>query len=85
MRLPWRLLTSRDASRSRGAKCLINVSLVPAEQLPELASRLPDKRKIWKSEDYRMSIFDAAALGVGYFTGRRPVTKRVDVSASQAA
>ena len=36
-----------------------------ATQFPdELASRLPTKRKPWKSEDSRMDIFDAAALAV---------------------
>jgi hypothetical protein len=30
----------------------------------ELASRLPPKRKLWKSEDSRMDIFDAIALAV---------------------
>jgi hypothetical protein len=30
----------------------------------ELASRLPPKRKPWKSEDTRMDIFDAVALAV---------------------
>jgi hypothetical protein len=40
-----------------------------AEQLAkdfpdELASRLPPKRKQWKSEDSRMDIFDAVALAV---------------------
>jgi hypothetical protein len=39
-----------------------------AKQFPALASRLPPKRKIWQSEDYRMGIFDAAAVGVAYFT-----------------
>lgn len=32
----------------------------------ELASRLPPKRKPWKSEDGRMDIFDAMALAVVY-------------------
>jgi hypothetical protein len=41
-----------------------------AKQLPELAAKLPSVRKIWKSEDYRMSIFDAAALGVAYFSSK---------------
>ena len=41
-----------------------------AKQFPALASRLPPKRKIWQSEDYRMGIFDAAAVGVAYFTRR---------------
>jgi hypothetical protein len=44
-----------------------------AKQLPELASKLPSVRKIWKSEDYRMSIFDAAALGVAYFSRDKAV------------
>ena len=36
-----------------------------AAQFPdELASRLPPKRKPWKSEDGRMDIFDAMALAV---------------------
>jgi hypothetical protein len=38
-----------------------------AKQFPdELASRLPPKRKLWKSEDARMDIFDAVALGVAF-------------------
>jgi hypothetical protein len=41
-----------------------------AQQLPALASKLPPKRKIWQSEDYRMSIFDAAALGIAYLSRR---------------
>ena len=36
-----------------------------AVQFPdELASRLPPKRKPWKSEDSRMDIFDAVALAL---------------------
>jgi len=38
-----------------------------AERFAELRPVLPPKRKPWESEDYRMSIFDAAALGVAYF------------------
>jgi hypothetical protein len=33
----------------------------------ELSSRLPPRRKPWKSEDYRLSIFDAVALGAAAF------------------
>lgn len=32
----------------------------------ELASRLPPKRKTWKSEDSRMDIFDAVELAVAF-------------------
>ena len=35
-----------------------------AERFPVLRWELPPKRKIWESEHYRMSIFDAAALAV---------------------
>jgi hypothetical protein len=38
-----------------------------AERFAELRPLLPPKRKLWESEDYRMSIFDSAALGVAYF------------------
>jgi len=43
------------------------VATALAERFTELAPILPPKRKPWQSEDYRMSIFDAAALGVAYF------------------
>jgi hypothetical protein len=42
----------------------ISVSL--SNRFPELAERVPPKRKPWQSEDYRMSIFDATALGLTY-------------------
>jgi hypothetical protein len=39
-----------------------------ASQFPdELGSRLPPKRKPWKSEDSRMDIFDAMALAVVFW------------------
>jgi len=38
-----------------------------ANRFPELAPRLPRFRKPWMSEDYRMSIFDAAGLGLTFF------------------
>ena len=43
-----------------------------AAQFPdELASRLPPKRKPWKSEDSRMDIFDAMALAVVFRMDQR--------------
>jgi Holliday junction resolvasome RuvABC endonuclease subunit len=39
-----------------------------AARFPELTPRLPRFRKPWMSEDYRMSIFDAVALGTTYFS-----------------
>lgn len=43
------------------------IATVLAEQYTALESKLPSKRKCWQSEDYRMSIFDAVAVGVAHF------------------
>jgi len=69
-RIPIRFLTRRAVRRAfAGAnRNKYTIAAALAKQLPELGPRLPGVRKIWKSEDYRMSIFDAAALGVVYFT-----------------
>jgi len=40
------------------------IAQVIASFFPELAPRLPRHRKIWMSEDYTMSIFDAVSLGI---------------------
>jgi hypothetical protein len=37
-----------------------------AETFPELAERVPQRRKIWQSEDERIATFDALALAVTY-------------------
>lgn len=42
------------------------IATAVAGRFPELAPRLPPSRKPWMSEDYRMSIFDAAAMGLAY-------------------
>ncbi len=71
-RIPVRLL-SRNGVKNAFPDCNRNkytIAAALAKQLPELAPKLPAVRKIWKSEDYRMSIFDAAALGVAYFSRR---------------
>lgn len=36
--------------------------------LPEFAPRVPPKRRIWMSEDYRMGMFDAIALVFAYYS-----------------
>ena len=43
------------------------VAAAVIQRFPELASRRPGPRKIWKPEDYVMKVFDAAALGITYF------------------
>jgi len=52
------------------------IAQVIAQQLPDLAPRLPRYRKPWMSEDYRMAIFDAAALALTYFYTRPMRTRR---------
>jgi hypothetical protein len=37
-----------------------------AGAFPELAEKVPRKRKIWQSEDERISVFDALALAVTF-------------------
>ena len=52
------LLNNEDGTKQEMAELL-------AKQFPdELASRLPPKRALWKSEDARMDIFDAVELAV---------------------
>ncbi|PKO18723.1 hypothetical protein CVU37_04875 [candidate division BRC1 bacterium HGW-BRC1-1] len=41
---------------------------VIARYLPELLGRMPPKRKPWMSDDSRLSIFDAAALALTFYT-----------------
>ena len=63
-------LVSRAAVRKRFAgqgQDKHAIAMVLSTRFPELADRLPPKRKPWQSEDYRMSIFDAAALGLTHF------------------
>ena len=50
-------------------------STLIARWYPELAWKLPPKRKVWKSEDHRMAIFDAVASALA-FTNRSPPDKR---------
>jgi hypothetical protein len=53
-----------------GARNKHEIACVIAMQLPEIAARLPRRRKPWMTEDYRMAIFDAAALALTYFYAR---------------
>jgi hypothetical protein len=41
-----------------------------AKRFPELALRLPRFRKPWMSEDYRMSIFDAAGFALAFYSAQ---------------
>ena len=74
-RIPVRLVSRQAIERAfaGAARNKYQIACTVAQRLPELATRLPPKRKIWQSEDYRTSIFDAAALGVAYCSRRGSV------------
>ena len=67
--IPRVLIQDAFEVRNRGSKH--EVATLVSNHFPELAFRLPPKRKCWQSEDYRMSIFDATALGVAYLNRAR--------------
>jgi len=68
-------LTTRSYARAEikaafaeiGAKTRYEIAQAIAEQVPDLGLWLPPPRKIWQSEDPRMSIFDAASLASAFF------------------
>jgi hypothetical protein len=49
-----------------------------AKRCPELSPRLGPRRKVWEAEKYSMSIFDAAALGIAYFTHKAAADNESD-------
>jgi hypothetical protein len=52
------------------------VATAVAEHFPELAFRLPPKRKAWMTEDARMSIFGAVAFALTYYCVQADVSER---------
>lgn len=56
-----------EAFAEAGASTKHQIAIALVERFPELADLLPAVRKLWMSEDYRMAIFDAVALGVAFF------------------
>lgn len=60
-----------------GARNKHEIAAALAKRFPGLAPRLPRKRKPWESEDSRMGIFDAAALGLTYYLRERSKTGRI--------
>lgn len=53
-----------------------------AEQFPELSPRLGARRKVWQSERHSMSIFDAAAIALSYFSTHAVSGKSRDETSS---
>ena len=61
-----------EALSTDGAMNKHEIAEILAERFPdELGSRLPLKRKPWMSEDSRMDIFDAVAIGVTFLSINR--------------
>lgn len=44
-----------------------DIAAVVAKAVPELAPRLPPRRRIWEGEHFAMGIFEAAALALTHF------------------
>ena len=65
----WQKPSRKQVRTSRrGAQTKYQRAVIIAERFPELASRLPPKRKPWQSEDVRMAMFTACALALTYFS-----------------
>lgn len=65
------VLKVRKTFLAFGAQTKHEMACVIAMQLPEIAAWLPPPRKLWTGEDYRMAVFDAAALALTYFYTRK--------------
>ena len=65
--VPVRLLSRinvREGFRDLGVRSKDDIAALLARMFPELQSKLPPKRKIWKREHFSMPLFDAVALAV---------------------
>jgi len=58
---------ARRGFRHLGAITKDTIAAEIARNIPAFERFLPPRRKIWKSEDARMGIFDAAALALTFF------------------
>jgi hypothetical protein len=72
----------RQCFKASGAVTRYEIAQAIAAQVHAFGHRLPPVRKIWKSEDARMSLFDAASLVMTFYCGaerngggaREPIT-----------
>jgi hypothetical protein len=51
------------------------LALAVATRIPSLSPYIPPKRKSWKPEHYRMSMFGAAAIGLSHFDRMGPANR----------
>lgn len=61
----------RTAFLSEDAETRYQIATAISTRFPEFAAILPPPRKIWKSEDSKLTIFDAVSLVVTFFRARR--------------
>jgi hypothetical protein len=57
----------REAFGHLGATTRYDIVLAISKLIPMFESFVPPMRKLWKSEDRRMGLFDAAALALTFF------------------
>ena len=69
-RIPLQRFTRAQVFRYFNVTAKWELARTVAHAVPQLAPRLPPKRKPWMSEDARQSLFDAAALGLMAFRKR---------------
>ena len=67
--IPVRTRSAESIKRafSQSSQNKHQLALAVADHFSSLSSYMPPKRKPWKGEHYRTSIFEAAALGLSYF------------------
>src|SRR5487761_70224 len=67
---------SRSAMRACferfGARTRFEIATAIAKRVAAFERFLPPPRKLWMSEDVRMSIFNAAALAIAFFAAQSP-------------
>jgi hypothetical protein len=56
--------------RNTGAQNKYEIAALVAEWFPDLAWKLPPRRKVYKPEPWTMSLLDAAALGAAYLASK---------------
>jgi hypothetical protein len=67
----------RDSFLEHEARSKDEIASALANRFPELRWKLPQKRKTWEKEHFRMTLFDAIALGVACWSHRseRPTSE----------
>jgi len=60
----------QECFKPAGAVTRYEIAQAIASQVHAFGHRLPPVRKIWNSEDARMSLFDAASLVMTFYCGR---------------